>query len=133
MELLSLYGYITLTFLFVYSSEPPNACEAQLTMAQAQAAVDAAETEARANDWNLTIFVADAEGAPFTVVRQELVCPRHHPVQERTLRVTFGVGRSERTSPTEVGCRRTERVQLCVPVPACRARHDQGVPRGRLT
>ena len=45
--------------------------EAQLTMAQAQAAVDAAEAEARANGWNLTIYVADAEGTPIYLRRMD--------------------------------------------------------------
>ncbi|MGY8779780.1 MAG: heme-binding protein, partial [Longimicrobiales bacterium] len=47
----------------------PTAGEAQITMAQAQMAVDAAEAEARANDWNLTIFVTDAEGVPMYLRR----------------------------------------------------------------
>lgn len=45
--------------------------QAQLTMAQAQAAVDAAEVEARANGWNLTIYVADAEGIPVYLRRMD--------------------------------------------------------------
>jgi len=53
-----------------FGCAPPEG-EAQLTMAQAQAAVDAAETEARANDWNLTIFVADAEGVPLYLRRMD--------------------------------------------------------------
>ena len=44
---------------------------AQLTMAQAQQAVDAAEAEARANGWNLTIYVADAEGVPVYLHRMD--------------------------------------------------------------
>ena len=45
--------------------------EAQLTMAQAREAVDAAEAEARANGWNLTIYVADAEGVPIYLRRMD--------------------------------------------------------------
>ena len=44
---------------------------AQLTMAQAQTAVDAAEAEARANGWNLTIYVTDAEGVPIYLRRMD--------------------------------------------------------------
>ena len=49
----------------------PTQVEAQLTMAQAQQAVDAAEAEARANGWNLTIYVADAEGVPVYLRRMD--------------------------------------------------------------
>jgi glc operon protein GlcG len=54
----------------------PTAGEAQITMAQAQMAVDAAEAEARANDWNLTIFVTDAEGVPMYLRRMDGAPPR---------------------------------------------------------
>jgi len=50
--------------------------EAQLTMAQAKAAVDAAEAEARDNGWNLTIYVADAEGVPIYLRRMDGASPR---------------------------------------------------------
>ena len=49
----------------------PEVGEAQLTMAQAQTAIDAAEAEARANDWNLTILVADADGVPVYMRRMD--------------------------------------------------------------
>lgn len=45
--------------------------DAQLTMAQAQTAVDAAEAEARDNGWNLTIYITDAEGAPIYLRRMD--------------------------------------------------------------
>jgi hypothetical protein len=44
----------------------PRAAQAQLTFEQAQVAMDAAEAEARANGWNLTILIVDAEGSPST-------------------------------------------------------------------
>ena len=48
---------------------------AQLTMAQAQAAVDAAEVEARDNGWNLTFYVTDAEGRDKLIYMDEVGTP----------------------------------------------------------
>jgi len=60
---------LALTLLGLALSAVPAA--AQLTMAQARTAVDAAEAEARANGWNLTIYVADAEGVPVYLRRMD--------------------------------------------------------------
>jgi len=62
--------------LLVGTALAPIASEAQITMAQAQRAVDAAEAEARDNDWNLTIFVADADGVPVYLRRMDGASPR---------------------------------------------------------
>ncbi len=59
---------LAIALLPILGSSP---LEAQLTMAQAQEAVDAAEAEARANGWNLTIYVADAEGVPIYLRRMD--------------------------------------------------------------
>ena len=74
-----------------FGCAPPEG-EAQLTMAQAQAAVDAAETEARANDWNLTIFVADAEGAPLYLRRMDGASPRTTDIVMRKVHVVITTG-----------------------------------------
>lgn len=62
--------------LFAASALTAMPLEAQLTMAQAQTAVDAAEAEARANGWNLTIYVTDAEGVALYLRRMDGASPR---------------------------------------------------------
>jgi len=48
-----------------------TSAEAQLTFEQASSAMDAAEAEARANSWNLTILITDADGVPMYVRRMD--------------------------------------------------------------
>ena len=52
----------------------------------------AAETEARANDWNLTIFVADAEGAPLYLRRMDGASPRTTDIVMRKVHVVITTG-----------------------------------------
>jgi len=66
--------------------------QAQLTMAQAQTAVDAAEAEARANDWNLTIYVVDAEGVPLYLRRMDGAPPRTTDVVMMKVHVVITTG-----------------------------------------
>lgn len=47
----------------------PASAQTALTYEQARTAMDAAEAEARANNWNLTIVIADAAGVPLYVRR----------------------------------------------------------------
>ena len=70
----------------------PKASEAQITMAQAQTAVDAAEAEARANDWNLTILVADADGVPVYMRRMDGASARTTDIVSRKVHVVITTG-----------------------------------------
>ena len=70
----------------------PTTAEAQLTMEQAQTAVDAAEAEARANGWNLTIYVADAEGAPVYLRRMDGASARTTDIVMRKVHVVITTG-----------------------------------------
>ena len=70
----------------------PEVGEAQLTMAQAQTAVDAAEAEARANDWNLTILVADADGVPVYMRRMDGAPARTTDIANRKVHVVITTG-----------------------------------------
>jgi uncharacterized protein GlcG (DUF336 family) len=70
----------------------PAAAEAQITMAQAQMAVDAAEAEARANGWNLTIFVADADGVPVYLRRMDGASPRTTDIVRMKAHVVITTG-----------------------------------------
>ena len=70
----------------------PAQIEAQLTMEQAQTAVDAAEAEARANGWNLTIYVADAEGVPVYLRRMDGASARTTDIVMRKVHVVITTG-----------------------------------------
>ena len=70
----------------------PEVGEAQLTMAQAQTAIDAAEAEARVNDWNLTILVADADGVPVYMRRMDGAPARTTDIANRKVHVVITTG-----------------------------------------
>ncbi len=70
----------------------PEAGEAQLTMAQARTAIDAAEVEARANNWNLTILVSDADGIPVYLRRMDGAPARTTDIVSRKVHVVITTG-----------------------------------------
>ena len=70
----------------------PTSAVAQITMDQAQMAVDAAEAEARANGWNLTIYVADAEGVPVYLRRMDGAGARTTEIVEMKAHVVITTG-----------------------------------------
>jgi uncharacterized protein GlcG (DUF336 family) len=70
----------------------PTHADAQITMEQAQQAVDAAEAEARANGWNLTIYVADAEGVPVYLRRMDGASARTTDIVMRKVHVVITTG-----------------------------------------
>ncbi len=59
---------------------PIHASAQALTFEEARIAMDAAEAEARANDWNVVIIVADAEGTPLYVRRMAAISSRFHQI-----------------------------------------------------
>ena len=75
--------------LAAFGADPAHA---QLTMAQAQTAVDAAEAEARANGWNLTIYVADAEGVPLYLRRMDGAAARTTEIVRMKVHVVITTG-----------------------------------------
>lgn len=58
------------------SAQAPAATPPAITLAQAKTMVDAAEAEARANNWNMTMIVTDAAGVPIYVRRMDNASPR---------------------------------------------------------
>lgn len=68
------------------------ALEAQLDFEQAEAAMDAAEAEARANGWNLTILIVDAEGVPVYLRRMDGASARTHDIVNRKVHVVLTTG-----------------------------------------
>lgn len=58
------------------AQEPPRA----LTFELAEEAMEAAETEARSNGWNVTIVVTDADGVPVYLRRLDGASPRSYEI-----------------------------------------------------
>ena len=53
---------------------------ARITLEEAKKAVDAAEAEARRNNWNLAFVISDAEGTPIYVRRMDGVPKRNYEI-----------------------------------------------------
>lgn len=64
---------------FVQAQEAPPA----LTFEMARQAMDAAEAEARANGWDVTIVVTDAQGVPVYLRRFDGASPRSYEIAMR--------------------------------------------------
>jgi len=69
-----------------------NPAVAQLSFEQAETAMDAAEAEARANGWNLTILIVDAEGIPMYLRRMDGASVRTHDIVQRKVHVVLTTG-----------------------------------------
>lgn len=63
-----------------------------LTFDLAQRAMDAAEAEARANDWDVTIVVIDADGIPVYLRRLDVASPRSYAVAMRKASTVVATG-----------------------------------------
>jgi glc operon protein GlcG len=59
---------------------PSGASAQALTFEEARTAMDAAEAEARANDWNVVIVITDADGTPLYVRRMAAISARFHQI-----------------------------------------------------
>lgn len=78
----------TLTLLLAMALVGSESAEAQdrpapaprITLEEAKTAMDAAESEARANGWNLAFVITDAEGTPIYVRRMDGVPTRNFEV-----------------------------------------------------
>jgi glc operon protein GlcG len=73
---------------------PATPVEAQqgLTYEQARTAMDAAEAEARRNEWNLTILIADADGVPIYLRRMTGASARTHEIASGKVRTVLATG-----------------------------------------
>ena len=63
-----------------------------LTFEQAKTAMDAAEAEARRNQWNLTILIVDADGVPIYLRRMDGASPRTQDVATRKVQTALASG-----------------------------------------
>lgn len=84
---------ITLPLLgFVVLGFAPAVAQQSLTYEQARTAMDAAERDARSNQWNLTIVIADAQGVPIYVRRMDGASSRTFDVAIRKVRTALAAG-----------------------------------------
>jgi len=63
-----------------------------LTLEQARTAMNAAEAEARRNQWNLTILIVDADGVPIYLRRMDGASSRTSDVATRKVRTALASG-----------------------------------------
>lgn len=74
---------------------PPNlAAQEPLTYEEARVAMDAAEAESRANGWNLTIVISDAEGVPLYLRRFGGAAHRSYEIATGKIRTVLATGMS---------------------------------------
>lgn len=74
------------------AQQPQAPQAARITLEQARTAMDAAEAESRANGWNLTIAIADADGIPVYVRRMDGAPARTWDIAMRKIRTALGSG-----------------------------------------
>ncbi|MEX2529925.1 MAG: heme-binding protein [Gemmatimonadota bacterium] len=65
-----------------------------LTYEEARVAMDAAEAESRANGWNLTIVISDAEGVPLYLRRFGGAAHRSYEIATGKIRTVLATGMS---------------------------------------
>jgi len=66
--------------------------QSTITYEMAEQAMAAALAEARANDWNLTIVIADAEGLPVMIHRMDGASPRSYTIALAKAKVVTETG-----------------------------------------
>ena len=64
----------------VQAQQQPATPPARITLEEAKKAMDAAEAEARKNNWNLAFVIADAEGTPIYVRRMDTAPKRNYEI-----------------------------------------------------
>lgn len=84
--------FAPLAVAFALGTCTPGPTQAQLTFDQARTAMDAAEAEARANGWNLTILIVDAEGTPIYLRRMDGASARTYDIVGRKVHVVLTTG-----------------------------------------
>jgi len=77
-----------------FALQPAPAAAQALTYEEARTAMDAAEAEARANNWNLTIVISDAEGVPIYLRRFGGAQPRSYQIATNKISTVLTSGMS---------------------------------------
>lgn len=92
MRIRTLAGTALLALLLPLAWAAPAAAQQALTYDQARTAMDAAEAEARANQWNLTIVIADADGVPIYLRRMANATTRSYDIAMGKVRTALTTG-----------------------------------------
>ena len=71
---------------------PPPPEAARITLEEATKAMDAAEAEARRNNWTLAIVISDAEGTPIYMRRMDGARKRFHDIAMSKIRTVIAAG-----------------------------------------
>lgn len=93
----------TLVLLLAIALAVPGTARAQdastpaLTLETAAEAMDAAEAEARANGWDVTIVITDADGVPVYLRRLDGASPRSYEIALRKAATVAATGLSTAT------------------------------------
>ena len=80
------------TAALAVAAAPARAQEQALTYEMARTAAEAAEAEARRNNWNVTIVVADAAGIPVYLKRLTGASPRSYDIAMGKARTSGATG-----------------------------------------
>jgi len=83
---------LTVAIASVLVGTSTESAAAQLSYEQAKTAMDAAEAEARANGWNLTILIVDTEGTPIYLRRMDGASARTYDIVGRKVHVVLTTG-----------------------------------------
>lgn len=92
MRVPTFMGVLLLLLTLGGPTAAPAAAQQALGYQQARTAMDAAEAEARANGWNLTILIADADGVPIYLRRMDGASPRTHEIATRKVMTALASG-----------------------------------------
>lgn len=92
----------------------PAGAQEALTFEEARTAMDAAEAEARANDWNVTIIIADAEGVPLYLRRFGGASSRSYEIASAKILTVLGSGMSTGEYAAAVEAERIEPIEGAV-------------------
>jgi glc operon protein GlcG len=92
MKIVRLLALLPLVLATVLLDAPLAAQQPALTYEQARIAAEAAEAEARRNNWNVSIVVSDADGIPVYVKRLTGASARSFDVGVRKARTSVATG-----------------------------------------
>ncbi len=106
-------GIVALSAAVVPLLHSPLAAQA-LTYEEARTAMDAAEAEARANGWNLTILISDAEGVPLYLRRFGGAAHRSYEIATGKVRTVLASGMSTAEYAAAVNDGRIEAIEGAV-------------------
>ncbi len=86
------FSRLALPLLALIATSACRADAQSVTLEEAKMAMDAAEAEARRNQWNLTIVIAGADGIPIYLRRMDGASPRSYDIAMGKVRTALAAG-----------------------------------------